>query len=372
MRLQIIEDDPISQKILVEMLGEHYHLSLYNNAGQGIEKIEKDRPALVLMDIYLPDMDGIEACKEIRQKSHTLPIVFISASDDPAKKEAGFLAGGQDYLTKPFEEKEIRARLAHHISLSRTIDELTSRTKKLEYDLKTVADSYMQREERLLDLKGIVHNLRNPIQSVMGLGDLIRQTTSDLIRDVQDSFTKENLTNVIELSEMIIKESSNLSAMVSDLVGGESQPLEIIDLSRIIRGELEIEELVIGRGIEKKLRLAEYHLPVRVLPVKISQVFRNLYENALQAVSTTKNPAIRIETFRVGRSACLSVEDNGPGISPEILPHIFLPRFSTKDGAGLGLFTCKRIAESFGGEIRVSKGREGKGSRFALLLPLAD
>ncbi|NLI78669.1 MAG: response regulator [Candidatus Riflebacteria bacterium] len=121
-RVLIIEDDPDSGNLLVETLSvEGYEVRLATDGSSVLETVEEFRPDLVLLDVMMPSIDGLEMCRQLRlqESTRTLPILFLTAKDDLSDKIKGFQAGGDDYITKPFIISELLARLQAHLRIQR-------------------------------------------------------------------------------------------------------------------------------------------------------------------------------------------------------------------------------------------------------------
>src|SRR5262249_7620914 len=112
-RVLIVDDIKANVDVLVHALGDDYKLSVALNGESALRSAEKNPPDLVLLDIMMPGMDGYEVCRRLRASPRTreVPIMFLSALEDVVNKARGFEVGGNDYLTKPFEVLEVKARV---------------------------------------------------------------------------------------------------------------------------------------------------------------------------------------------------------------------------------------------------------------------
>ncbi|MBA4367802.1 MAG: two-component system response regulator [Desulfobacterium sp.] len=118
-KILIVDDTKTNTDILVKALKNDYRLSVAINGKKAIEYIKNNRVDLILLDILMPEMDGFEVCKRLKADTATrdIPIVFITAMDDPVHKTLGFEAGAVDYITKPFDAMEVKARVKNHLTL---------------------------------------------------------------------------------------------------------------------------------------------------------------------------------------------------------------------------------------------------------------
>lgn len=130
----IVDDTPANIRVLVEALKDDYQLRVATNGRECLESVEESPPDLVLLDILMPEMDGYETCARIKGLGvgRDLPVIFITALAETAEKAQGFTAGAVDYITKPFEIPEVRARVATHLALTKTRVALRAQNRRLE------------------------------------------------------------------------------------------------------------------------------------------------------------------------------------------------------------------------------------------------
>jgi two-component system, OmpR family, response regulator len=107
----VVDDDPHLREVVGFALGQAgFHVEQASNGRAGLEQVRRSVPALIVLDIMMPEMDGLEMCREVR-RSHEVPIVFLSSRDDEVDRILGLELGGDDYLTKPFSPRELVARV---------------------------------------------------------------------------------------------------------------------------------------------------------------------------------------------------------------------------------------------------------------------
>ena len=156
----IVEDTIDTLRLLSDLLSEQgYDVRAVTNGRQAIQAVERDPPDLILLDIGLPEMDGYEVCRHLRasERSHDVPVIFITALTDTVDKVQAFEAGGVDYVTKPFQVEEVLARVKTHVALRRARAEL--------------ADSFtrLRTLEHLRDemVRMVIHDMRSPLASLL-------------------------------------------------------------------------------------------------------------------------------------------------------------------------------------------------------------
>jgi DNA-binding response OmpR family regulator len=117
-KILIIEDSPIVQKVLDDILGKEYELGFRDDGLSGLAAAQTGNPDIILLDIRLPIMDGYDVCKTLKtnEATHDIPIIFLTSLDSEAEKVKGFEAGANDYVVKPFYNKELHARIKAQLS----------------------------------------------------------------------------------------------------------------------------------------------------------------------------------------------------------------------------------------------------------------
>lgn len=123
----IVDDESGSLKLLKDILmGECHHVRAFNNGELALRSVEIEAPDVILLDMRMPEMNGLEVCQRLKEKPHLrdIPVIFISGASDVEDKMRAFQAGGVDYITKPFQKEEVIARVKTHVSLNQTLQEL--------------------------------------------------------------------------------------------------------------------------------------------------------------------------------------------------------------------------------------------------------
>lgn len=149
----VVDDNPENLLILDEFLKQlGYEVRVATNGEIALESVDALQPDIILMDIHMPKLDGYQACKILKSNPATkdIPVIFISAMNEPYNKKIGFEVGGVDYISKPFSLDELKARVAVHMELSRRIKELEIFNKAM-----------LEREMRIIELKKEVNALLN-------------------------------------------------------------------------------------------------------------------------------------------------------------------------------------------------------------------
>jgi signal transduction histidine kinase len=325
--------------------------------------LEKRQPHLVLLDVMMPDMDGFEVCERIKSMENlrSIPIIFLSALHDTDKKVKALEVGGVDYITKPFQEAEVIARVNLHI-----------RTHELELERKMHIDQLQELNSEKDRLMGIVsHDLRSPLSGIVGL--------SELMKEVQEPVDSEF---VRQMSEVIYSTSSHLISLVNDLLdiakieSGDQHKLQLTNepIAEIFKSVKNIFfQLAKQKNIDFVLELLDDNLTIDCDIAKIKQIFNNLVSNAIKF--TLENGSVYLKHSHNDTHNIFKVQDTGIGISPENLPKLYEKfgdhqRLGTggEKGTGLGMPIVKSFVDLHKGTIEI-ESEVGKGTTFVISLP---
>lgn len=315
---------------------------------EGLAKIEASVPDLVLLDVMMPRLGGIEVLKQIKAKEQTkyLAVIMLTAKSDVQDKVEGFDGGADDYITKPFDFKELAARV-------RALFAKREANAQLATEEKNGALEYLVNE--------MAHEIRNPLVSIGGFARRVRDSLPDGTQN------KEYLS-------IIIQNVAVLEKMVAHLVELKSAALTYIEPSNV--NDLLLATL---NGFEQMF--AENRITVSTdlltsLPLipadryTLQQVLFHILENAIEAMTG----AVRNLTIKTRESdgfVEILITDTGKGISRDKIKNIFDPFYSSKIyGPGLGLTFVRKTIQSHKGTISV-ESEEGVGTTFAIRLPLS-
>jgi two-component system sensor histidine kinase/response regulator len=359
----IVDDTPANLDVLAEMLeAQGYRARPVPSGSLALQSARVQPPDLILLDINMPEMDGYEVCQHLKADEHlkNIPVIFISALRDTTDKVQAFNAGAVDYITKPFQFEEVKARVQTHLHLYRM-------QKKLEQQYAAI--------KKLEELKDnlthmIVHDMASPIQTI-GLA-------VDLVVSGEAGAGRANVEVLSRASDA----ARNLSEMVNSL----------LDISRMESGQMPLHRTpadlrhLAGEAAEtmgllagaKNIRLSVQgpSAPLHGDTDLIRRVFINLIGNALKF--TPEGGEVMVTVSASDGWAAAEVRDTGIGIPEECHERIF-EKFGQIDAGprthersfGLGLTFCRLAVVAHGGRIGV-RSRLGAGSTFWLMLPVAD
>lgn len=363
-KILIVDDDRLNIRILSGILKtQGYVLAEADSGEHGLERYAEFHPDLVLLDVVMPGINGFEACRTLKRLygDDCAPVIFITAKDTPDDIVEGLTAGGVDYLPKPFQAKEVLARIRTHLRGQMLAEQQKSLVEQL--------SKANAAKNRFLGMAA--HDLRNPLASIRGLAEFLRDgVVGDLTPDQLD------LINTIHAA------SQSMLSLVN----------ELLDVATIESGELKIapEPHNLSDLVEKSVYLANIdatkkktHIvfaprtanpKVSLDAAKMQQVLDNLLSNAVKY--SPPGSTITVELHFTATHCSLGVKDQGPGIPDDERDQLFkdFGRLSVKPtggekSTGLGLAICRKIVEAHGGSI-VAENLPAGGCEFRVTLPL--
>ncbi len=375
----VADDEPDMLRFLKSQLIQHYEVLEAVDGQQAIEKASQFLPDIILLDMMMPEKDGLQACRELREQTSTqsIPIILLTARADEETKLAALGAGASDFLPKPFSTTELHVRIKNLVESHQYQTRLSKQNLALESTIDQLkeTESQLVQTEKLASLgrmsAGIIHEINNPLNfATTGLYTL-RNKGKYLAAEQQEEYAE-----VLRDVEEGIK---RVKTIVSDLrmfTHPETESRDQVEVAEVVGSALRFLANEWKDRVEIKQAL-DPHQTVWANKNKMIHVFTNLLQNSLDALKTKEfnngeKPAITIEgKVNNGRSV-VRVRDNGPGIDAQHLDKIFDPFFTTKDvgeGMGLGLSICYRIVQECDGRISVNT-ELGKYCEFALEFPV--
>jgi signal transduction histidine kinase len=375
--LLVAEDEPDMLRFLKSRLNLHYRVIEAVDGQQAVDKAREFLPDIILLDMMMPQKDGLQACREIRQGAETknIPIILLTARADEETKLAALEAGASDFLPKPFSSTELHVRVTNLVESYQYQRKLAKQNAVLENTIEQLKDTETQlvQTEKLASLgrmsAGIIHEINNPLNfATTGLFTL-RNKGKYLLPEQQEEY-QEILQDVEEGIKRVKSIVSELRTFSHPDMEGRDQ----VEVSEVVSSALKFLSNEWKDKVQVEQSLTE-HQTIWANKSKLVQVVVNLLQNSMDAMKTkafeNEKPAIRIDGFIEDKKSVLRVRDNGTGIDPKILDKIFDPFFTTKDvgeGMGLGLSICYRIVEECDGRISV-KTEPGKFCEFTLEFP---
>jgi len=393
-KILIVDDEPMNVALLEAMLPVEKHdiIRAYN----GLEAVEKAinlLPDIILLDIMMPEMNGYQVTRKLKNDPLTyhIPIVLVTALNGVKDKVKGLEVGADDFLSKPLDRTELTARVNSLLKVKAYHDHLLNYQKELEVEVarrtEKLAAELVKRKETEVQLiqaqkmeaigtlaGGIAHDFNNILASIMGYAELA-------ILDVEKN------TELHEYLKEVMVAGSRAKDLVRQILTFSRQTekeLRPLRLELILNEVFKLLRASLPATIEMRQNITS-ESPVLADSTQIYQLIMNLCTNAAHAMEqeggilTVELNDVQLEIEHAHRPSSvapgayiqLTVSDTGHGMTPAVMERIFDPFFTTKEkgkGTGIGLSAVHGIVKSHGGEITVSS-KPGKGSTFNVLLP---
>jgi signal transduction histidine kinase len=373
--LLVVDDEPDMRRYLVTMLRESYRIIEAEDGISALEKAVKGGPDLILLDVMLPGVSGLEVCRSLKEKAETraIKIIVLTARADEEAKIIALKHGADDFLIKPFSGLEVRSRIANLIRAAQLERDLQRTNSELKHSLQQLreTEAALVQNARLSALgtmaAGLLHEIGNPLNF---MGTALQLAARD--PTIQgDPDTADTMKDIQEGYERIHRVVTDLRGFTAPQRPEHPRPFHMASaIDHAMRFTAHVQK---GINIIKTLAADDL---VFGSQSTVAQVLVNLVVNAVSAVRTVeelRQPEIRISTWVEGDQLFVSIRDNGTGIDPAIQNQIFDPFFSTKEvgeGMGLGLAVSHRIIANHGGSLSV-KSSLGEWTEFRFNLPLA-
>ena len=360
----IVDDAPANLSLLESVLTERgYRVRPAPSGAIALKAADAEPPDLILLDIGMPQMDGFEVCRRLKESERLrgVPVIFLSALSDTVDKVKAFSMGGVDYVTKPFQIEELEARIETHLSLRRHQLQLEESYARLQY-------LEQMRQQRF---QMIVHDLTSPIAAVHFNAMYVQARAG--LQGKEAAAIDAVLSSCGQLNRMTL---DMLDVATSDAASLKPR-LERFDLRGLFDEVLAgAREAARSAGLSLTVDVAD-DVPAAVADRElIRRIVGNLLDNAFKYAPN--GGPIRIEAARAGASEySIRLRDLGPGIPPADRERIFAPyvrlerdaRKHVRTSRGLGLAFCRLAVDAHGGRIWVEDNTP-QGSTFVIQLPI--
>ena len=345
----LIVDDAMDT---VELLRKRFHSEGYDtaeayNGSEALQRVSEYEPDLIVLDVMMPVMDGYEACRRLKsdEKTKYIPILMLTAKGEVEHKVKGLDIGADDYMGKPFDYKELSARVRSLLSIKATHE-------------KKVVEEKTGALEQMID--EVAHEIRNPLTSI---GGFARKVFNKLPEDDPNRKYMQMIIEDVAVLENMIKQLIELKSM-------EISQKESVNMNEIITDALQVFE---KETAEKNVQVATYlmdNLPHLFIDKKLmKRALCNMIKNAIEAMEKTEKK-LTIRTALSGGYLDITIADTGKGIEKDKIRNIFDPMVSSKMfSPGLGLTFAQKIVQYHDGSISV-ESEPGKGTTFTIRFPV--
>ena len=372
-KVLVIDDEIGPRESLRILLKLEFQVFLAESVVKGLAILKEQHPDVILLDIRMPDMNGIEGLTEIRKLDADVAVLMLTGFGALETAQKAIRLGANDYLHKPFDAREMIEVVQRNVQHTR----FQRRRRHTAEELHKVNQNLLEELARKDHLAKVgqksaefMHDLRNPLTAVLAYVDLLREELHQSKEQLGDHWNEtvaflqnieKNLEHCRELSEMWMKLGQQNNANIKALSVGELLR-EVVATARLTQRD---------RPVQINLEGDDGSYYVLADRIQIVRALGNIVSNAVDVVPD-QTGRVRIRCAGAGQQVEIRVQDNGGGISPENLLHIFEPYFTTKGkaGTGLGLFISRQVIEQCHGTI-FAESQPGNGATFTVRLPLA-
>ena len=357
------------------------------SGAEAIEAAARESFAVVLLDVQMPEMDGLEVARRLRQTAAgvELPIIFLTAIHrETEHARAGYAAGAADYITKPFEPSMLRARVKAFADLFQQrerlrLEQVGERTRERDEALDQLRELLARERAARLEvenasrakdefLAAVSHELRTPLSAIIGWSEIARRNP----RSAESEHALRAIERNARVQMRIVEDLLDVGRIVSGNLRLEFSTVNVGDAVgaaiEAVRPAAEAKQLSIDASI------AEDVGSIAADAERLEQIVWNVLSNAIKFTSTGGH--VEVTVARVQSSVIIRVRDDGQGFGPEFLPYLF-EAFRQADGSaarrhgglGLGLAIVRHLVQAHGGTIAPYSEGQGKGATFTIELP---
>jgi len=364
-KILVVDDQPINVQLLKRKLErEGMQVTAAYSGQEALDSVRQEKPDLILLDVMMPEMDGIQVCQRLQaeEDSRSIPIIFVTARSSKEGKLEGLGVGAVDYITKPIDLDETLARVQTQLRFAAINREIIDLQRRLTESRRAATIGAVT--------QGIAHNLNNLLGVVIGYLDLIKTNYS------KPELVKKNVQNVEDAVGRIV----SIIRQLSSLVVKTKPPTTKVGLQHMLesgaeryRAEYKIPQSVTINNSLGDL-IIETH--VEMFEEVLSKILINAWEAYAPDSPADQRPitiTTELVTDRRDNERCVQIRvaDQGRGIDPDIRDHMFEPFISTKHtvGVGMGLTVARHALRNIGGEVTM-EDRPGGGTVAVLLHPV--
>jgi len=360
--IMVIDDSALERKVITRVLRNKDYEVVEVDAGEkALKMVEKVKPDLILLDIMMRGINGIETCRRLKEMKEctNVGIIFMTSRTDSTSTVEAFNQGASDYITKPYRVTEVMARIETQLKI-----------RSLLKTQEQYIDALQQANTEKSKFLGIAsHDLKNPLLSINGVSKFLRSGKFGSLNEVQK-----------EMVDSILEASGSMLSLVNDLFDValiESGQLYVEVMPNDLAGIVRTSTNLFRMTAEQKDIALEYknHGIPDLVPCdkrQIKRVVENLLSNAIKF--SPSGTMIHVKLLQEGDEVCFRVCDQGPGI-PENEHHLLFKSFSKtsvkpsgdETSTGLGLNICRKVIHAHGGRITAENRPEG-GACFAFWL----
>lgn len=344
----IVDDNIDTVELLRKRLkAEGYNTEEAYDGEEALKKVYEVYPDLIILDVMMPKMDGYEVCQRLKTDDRTkfIPIIMLTAKSDVESKVKGLDIGADDYVPKPFDYRELSARVRSLITRKETAE-------------KVIEEEKTESVRKLID--SLSHEIRNPIVSIAGF---TKKVYDNLPPGDPNKPYLMTILQEAERLERLLKEILNLKMIAIGFLENVNPKIAIEEILEELEKEIEDKAIEVETDFKD---VPSFYIDKEHFKI----VLRNIIKNAIEAMEKSEKRLLKISLEQVKNEIEIRISDTGKGIPKELIKKIFDPFFTSKVyGPGLGLSVALTIVQYYKGFISV-ESEPGKGSTFIIRIPV--
>ncbi|WP_375756942.1 ATP-binding protein [Corallococcus exercitus] len=374
-RILVVDDNADMRAYLTRLLEPRWSVEAVNEGGAALTAARAHPPDLILSDVMMPGVNGLQLVQALRtdERTRAIPIILLSARAGEEATIAGLDSGADDYLVKPFSANELIARINAQLTVARLRREALAAERAHAAETQRLLEESL-RATRLREetLAVVSHDLRSPLTAIRAATELLQRLPPESEATARARKQADSIRRSVDRMNRLIEDLLDLASIDTGTLAIEVRPQPVEELLRDVR------ELFEPQAAEKGLRLVveqeeqEPGLTLWCDRERLLQALGNLLANALKFTPAGGSLHLRVASEPGTDDLRFSVADTGPGIPASVQPHLFDRYWHAtqrrRDGHGLGLSITKGIVESHGGHIQV-ESEPGRGTTFHFTLP---
>jgi len=406
-RILIVDDEIGPREALRMVLKDEFLISVATNGKEALDQLCSYPVDLILMDMKMPLMDGMQALRLLKEAYPQIPVLMITAYGTIDTAVEAMKIGAVDFITKPFDSFVIQDKIRAVLSEKPQAIESVKIQRQIQEASEKLIEHQSQLQKHIVQLsklstigmltQGLMHNLSSPLLVILGRAEMMKEKLIDLKSQLASlsssgemgknldasSILREHDQNIQDC-ETIIKNVMRLNDIINNVLRKSRQDQietpQMVNLSELVRENLDLldADLFFKHQISKRYDLSDNMPTVKGVYSDFTQTFLNIVENSIDAMRESEKKDLFIKTYNDDRFVYLLVQDTGCGIPASDVDRIFEPFFTTKrssndsltSGTGIGLYMVKLLMEPYRVSINVSS-KPGE-TIFLLKIPRTD
>jgi DNA-binding response OmpR family regulator len=367
-RVLAVDDQRDALRLLqIRLQNSGFDCLTANDGASALDLLGKEPVDVIILDVMMPQMDGIEVCRRLKadEKTKDIPVLFLTAKFDMEDKVRGLDVGGHDYLTKPVEQAELLARTKSALRVKQLQDQLKERI-QLQQTINQLQQGMLSEhwQKTLGQLAAsLAHEINNPLAAALGSAQLL----------AMDEGLDKNVLDRLQIIDRSLQRAGQklrsllLIAQASKHAQTISVGQMVDDLATIVNFQVVVNKVSLQTDLDDTCEW-------QGVASELARAILYVINNAIEAVAGVQNPSITLKVTPGAPFNEIHIIDNGPGIPAELRSRVFEAFFTTKGAphVGVGLFLANKMIENVGGRIEVHTPTNGQGAELVIYLPAPE